>query len=108
MKAIKTINWRQTRATKRIKIKRPDTDGLIYSTHTHKSEHTISQLLDSVEVFIDAEGIINELGCKAAHNNSGRAVALRGLIKAKRISRKVLSEEKQAIPIPQGYVEVTE
>lgn len=100
MKYTQKFNWQQKSTTKKTRVKFIEgTYGLVT---TYDSERTTRQLLDHVQVDIDIDEVIKQIAAKAAHNNSGRATQLHGLIKAKRISRNVLSETKEQFPIPKG------
>lgn len=105
MKRLFGYNWKRSTATKRVKIALIDRneESRRYYANMHTLEWTISQLDGQFEITIDVDGICEAITRQAAHNSTGKAIAYGGLIRAKLVSSKVLSQEVKQVPIPAGY-----
>jgi hypothetical protein len=100
--------WTRQRVTKQVRIYRTDANEETrrYYGYKHTLEKTISKMCGEIVVEIDIDQIVNELSAKAANNSTGRAIALGGLVKARRVSEKILSTETKTWSIPDGFSEV--
>jgi hypothetical protein len=106
----KKLSWQRVRATKRIKVARisDNEETRRYYGHTHTLEKNFADMDGDFVVEIDIDGIVRRLVGTAAHNASGKSTALSGMVKAKRIKERVVSERTETYPISDGYSEVKE
>lgn len=96
----------RTESRQRVTI-RPTWEGAsVFQNATHYLElATIASDCDVV-VTIDVREIAAHVAALAARNKSGRAVMLRGKVKAKRTAQRILSETIEPRPIPANFEQV--
>jgi hypothetical protein len=108
MRMTKTHSWKREQITKRVRIARrtDNEETRRFYGYSHTLEKKFLSLDGEVVVDIDIDGIVQRLVGTAAHNSSGKAIALGGMIKAKRVKERVVSERVETFLIPEGYSEV--
>jgi hypothetical protein len=85
----------------------PHEPGAFLFTYYHNDTRTDRECQSRVEIVIDVQAILLSLGPKAASRKSGKATALRGALKVRRIGQpKILSETVKERPVPDGCVKV--
>ena len=66
------------------------------------------ELEDRIEVIVDVEALVDLIAQKAAQAETGKASAMGGRLRARRLARKILSSRRSVIPKPVGYETVHE
>jgi hypothetical protein len=89
-----------------VALKDRNAETRAYYDTNHKLETVTDQVRGIVRVSVDLDEIVREIAYRAAKNDSGRAIMLRGSIKAKRLSESVLSSKTTQQPIHELYSEV--
>jgi len=104
-----SLSWNRKRTTKTVKVSHENhrgTDGVGWYSHKHTLERIEERCTGDFVVEIDIDQIVSEVMGRAAQAKTGRSRLLHGLIRARKISEKVLSAHTEHYPISPGYFEV--
>jgi hypothetical protein len=111
IKKIYTFDWEREHATKTVKINRnrnQNEETLRYYAWRHFLEYEVAKMTGRFEVEVDVDAIIQHVVAAAAHAKSGKSEQFHGYIKAKAITRTVISKRTRTNPIPEGCIEIPE